>query len=140
MRKFLFTTLLSNDLGLLTRSLPIARELAKKGHQIIFCSPGKAPSKLIANAGFENILPKHPIYYLMSIDLSSSTFFKLIQSKQFKESFGNLFVFLWHLIRSIPYKRPPSTSEIWNMDHALAMMGMQNKNFVRSICDSLMEL
>jgi UDP:flavonoid glycosyltransferase YjiC (YdhE family) len=54
-KSYLFTTFPSNDLGLLTRSLPIARELAKKGNEIIFCSPGKAPSKLIAAAGFEVI-------------------------------------------------------------------------------------
>ncbi len=30
--KLLFTTLPSNDLGLLTRSLPIAKEMTEKGH------------------------------------------------------------------------------------------------------------
>jgi len=140
MKKYLFTTLPSNDLGLLTRSLPIARELAKKGNQITFCSPGPAPSRLISDAGFENMLPHHPIYYLMAMQPSLPALYQLIRSEQFKEGFGNLFVFLWRLIRSIPFKRVPSTSEIWNMDHALAMIGMQNKNFVRSICDSLMEL
>jgi hypothetical protein len=34
MTTFLFTTLPTNDLGLLTRSLPIASELAKQGHTI----------------------------------------------------------------------------------------------------------
>jgi hypothetical protein len=32
MTTFLFTTLSTNDLGLLTRSLPIARELREQGH------------------------------------------------------------------------------------------------------------
>ncbi|MBN1218172.1 MAG: hypothetical protein JXM69_04530 [Anaerolineae bacterium] len=54
MKKLLFTTLPSNDLGLLTRSLPIATELAQRGYEIIYCSPAKAPSKLIAEAGFDN--------------------------------------------------------------------------------------
>ena len=62
MTKFLFTTLPTNDLGLLTRSLPIARELATHEHIVFFCSPAKAPSRLIAEAGFENLLPRHPIY------------------------------------------------------------------------------
>jgi len=39
MTKFLFTTLPTNDLGLLTRSLPVADELARRGHEIAFCSP-----------------------------------------------------------------------------------------------------
>ena len=50
MKKFLFTTLPSNDLGLLTRSLPIAQELTKLGHKIVFSSPAKAPDSLIKNA------------------------------------------------------------------------------------------
>jgi len=50
MKKFLFTTFPSNDLGLLTRSLPIARELRDRGHQIAFCSPAKAPNKSISEA------------------------------------------------------------------------------------------
>jgi UDP:flavonoid glycosyltransferase YjiC (YdhE family) len=58
MKKFLFTTLPSNDLGLLTRSLPIAKELNKLGHKIAFSSPAKAPDRLIKDAGFENLTPK----------------------------------------------------------------------------------
>jgi UDP:flavonoid glycosyltransferase YjiC (YdhE family) len=62
MHRFLFTTLPSNDLGLLARSLPIARELSELGHEIAFCSPGEAPSVVIAEAGFQNLVPKHPLY------------------------------------------------------------------------------
>ena len=60
-KKFLFTTLCSNDLGLLTRSLPIARELRDRGHEVRFCNPAVAPRKLIAAAGFENIPSKWPL-------------------------------------------------------------------------------
>ena len=38
MTRYLFTTLPSNDLGLLTRSLPIARELRRRGHTALFSS------------------------------------------------------------------------------------------------------
>jgi UDP:flavonoid glycosyltransferase YjiC (YdhE family) len=55
MKKFLFATLPSNDLGLLAQSLPIARELKRRGQDIAFCSPGKAPRKVIDAAGFENL-------------------------------------------------------------------------------------
>jgi UDP:flavonoid glycosyltransferase YjiC (YdhE family) len=57
MTSVLFATLPPDDLGLLTRSMPIATELAQHGHEVIFCSPAKAPSRLIAEAGFANLLP-----------------------------------------------------------------------------------
>jgi UDP:flavonoid glycosyltransferase YjiC (YdhE family) len=68
MTKFLFTTLPTNDLGLLTRSLPIARELAVRRHQVVFSSPAQAPRKLLSDSGFENLLPDHPIYDLIDVD------------------------------------------------------------------------
>ena len=57
MKKFLFTTLFSNDLGLPTRTVPIARELAERGHEIAFCSRAAVPSQLIEEAGFDNLTP-----------------------------------------------------------------------------------
>ena len=71
MSKFLFTTLPSNDLGLLTRSLPIAKELKKHGHEIVFSSPAEAPGRLIKDAGFDNLVPDHPFYQLQGTGLSS---------------------------------------------------------------------
>ena len=53
--KFLFTTLFTDDLGLITRTLPIAKELANRGHSIAYCNPNKAPAHLIGDAGIENI-------------------------------------------------------------------------------------
>ena len=50
MATFLFTTLPTNDLGLLTRSLPIARELAANRHTIVFCSPAPSANRLISEA------------------------------------------------------------------------------------------
>lgn len=57
MKKFLFTTLPSNDLGLLARTLPVARELAGMGHKVAYCNPAPAPTTLIAEAGLENLTP-----------------------------------------------------------------------------------
>ncbi len=57
MKKFLFTALFSNDLGLPTRTVPIARELAERGHKIAFCSTATVPSQLIGEAGFDNLTP-----------------------------------------------------------------------------------
>ncbi len=57
MSKVLCTTLPSNDLGLLARTVPVARELASMGHKVAYCNPAPAPSKLIAEAGLENLTP-----------------------------------------------------------------------------------
>ena len=55
MAKFLFTMMLANDLGLPTRLVPIARELADSGHEVGVFNPAPAPSKLIAEAGLRNL-------------------------------------------------------------------------------------
>jgi UDP:flavonoid glycosyltransferase YjiC (YdhE family) len=79
MEKFLFTTLPSDDLGLLMRSLPIARELRERSHEITFCSPGKTPSRLISEAGFNNLYPESPLLYIMSGDTKLRCFQQLLR-------------------------------------------------------------
>jgi UDP:flavonoid glycosyltransferase YjiC (YdhE family) len=140
MTKFLFTTLPTNDLGLLTRSLPIARELAAHGHRISFCSPASAPRRLIAEAGFENRIPKHPLYDFISRGQSIRKFVRFIASGQWRESSDSLFHFFSELIQALPIKSTPNTQEIWNADHAGALMGMQNEGFVRANCEAFREL
>ncbi len=137
MTTFLFTTLPTNDLGLLTRSLPIARELAEQGHTILFCSPANAPSRLIAEAGFHNLLPRHPIYDLMRGDQSLQGLVRFITSGQWRQRSDNLFRFLSQLIPALPIKSAPNTLEVWNMDHAGALMGLLNEGFVRASCSAL---
>ncbi len=133
--KFLFTTLPSNDLGLLTRSLPIAKELGKNGHEILFCSPAKAPTILIRDAGFENLVPRHPLYQIGRLRLG-----RLLRSKSYRDELGNVFEFVSKLLRALPTKFAPATAEIWNMDHAAAMVGMMNENFVRANCEAYTKL
>lgn len=58
MSKFLFTNLWTDDLGLPTRTVPIASELAKRGHHVTFCNPAPSPTKIIKQAGFENVTPR----------------------------------------------------------------------------------
>ena len=140
MTKFLFTTLPTNDLGLLTRSLPIARQLAGHGHSILFCSPARAPSQLIAEAGFENLVPKHPIYDLMGTDQNLKGLIKFITSGRHKQRYGNLFNFLRQLIPALPIKSAPKTREVWNVDHTGAIMGMLNEGFVRANCEALINV
>ncbi|UCD24137.1 MAG: hypothetical protein JSW51_14100 [Gemmatimonadota bacterium] len=139
MHRFLFTTLPSNDLGLLARSLPIARELAELGHEIAFCSPGKAPSVLIAEAGFPNLVPRHPLYHVSRRHLGVKGAYRLLKERPLKDEYG-FFSFIWTLIRAAPVRFAPLTAEVWNTDHAFAMAGMKNANFVRANCGAMMDL
>jgi UDP:flavonoid glycosyltransferase YjiC (YdhE family) len=138
MKKFLFTTLPSNDLGLLTRSLPIANELKKLGYKIAFSSPAKAPDRLIKDAGFENLTPKHPLYQIRNLPIRS--IINPLKSKNFKDEYGNVISFFFKLLRAIPTKFAPSTAEVWNTDHAAAIAGLMNKNFVRANCEAYEKL
>ena len=62
MAKFLFTMLPANDLGLPTRLVPIARALADRGHEVAVFNSAPAPSKLIAEAGLQNLpMPSRPM-------------------------------------------------------------------------------
>ena len=105
MAKFLFTTLPTNDLGLLTRSLPIARELKKSGHKIVYCSPSKAPTKLIHEAGFKNLVPKHPFYQVRGFNLK--TLNHLFRSKRYRLEYGSTFQMLLTLAQAIPTRFAP---------------------------------
>ncbi len=140
MSRFLFTTLPTNDLGLLTRSLPIARELAARGHRVIFSSPAPAPDRLIAEAGFENLLPRHPIYDLMAVGPSLRGIAGFIAARQWRRRYRGLFDFLAKIIPAIPLKAAPATPETWSMDHAGAQMGMLSEGFVRANCAALKDL
>ncbi len=139
--KFLFTTLTSNDLGLLTRSLPIAGELAKRGHQVAFCNPANAPSQLIAQAGFDNLFLKHPLFYVQMIgELDLRGLYRQFRSEPFRQEFGNLLSILMKLIRAAPTRLPPITPEVRDMDHFAAFIGMLNENFVRACYETFVTL
>ena len=140
MFKFLFTTLPSNDLGLLTRSLPIAAELTQRGHTIAFCSPAKAPKKLIHQTGFVNLTPPHPLYYINPNDISLKGMLRLIMSNPMKSYKIGRIKFLLKLVQAMPRKLAPQTSEVWNMDHAFAMAGLMNINFIRANCDAYIKM
>src|SRR5215510_11718640 len=121
MTTFLFTTLPTNDLGLLTRSLPIARELAADRHTIFFCSPAPSPSRLISEAGFENVIPRHPLYDFVSRGQSLGGLVRFIASGQCRERYGGVFRALSKLVLAMPLRTAPETMEIWNTDHAGAL-------------------
>jgi UDP:flavonoid glycosyltransferase YjiC (YdhE family) len=134
---YLFTTLPSNDLGLLVRSLPIAAELAGRGHEVTFCSPGQAPSKAIAEAGFRNFLPRHPVFYYLAADLSVRG---MLQATQAGCAELGLRTFFGQLARAMPRKLVPMTSEVWNMDQLAAQSGMVNENLVHACVEAMVAL
>jgi UDP:flavonoid glycosyltransferase YjiC (YdhE family) len=62
MARFLVTMLAANDLGLPTRMVPIARELADRGHEVAVFNPAPAPQLLIAEAGLVSLpMPARPM-------------------------------------------------------------------------------
>lgn len=133
MTRYLLTTLPSNDLGLLTRSLPIARELAHRGHDVAFCSPNAAPKRLIADAGFENLVPHHPLYEMLDVAPSLRGCARLLRERRWARH-GGLVSFLRQIIPALPWRSAPATDEIWNMDHAAAAMGLLNPGFISANC------
>ncbi len=130
--RFLFTALPTNDLGLLTRSLPIAWELAERGHHVVFSNPAMAPRRVIEDAGFINILPKHPLYELGFSKIGYHALTRLMRSGIMKKDYGNVFRFLYIFLTSLPRKFAPSTDEVWDMDHAASIEGMMNVNFIKA--------
>ncbi|MCI0573773.1 MAG: hypothetical protein L0Y66_23805 [Myxococcaceae bacterium] len=137
MSRFLFTTLATDDLGLLTRSLPIAAELRDRGHEVVFSSPAKAPSVLVARAGFANLVPPHPLYDLLATKQTLGGLARFIASGRWRERHPSLIRFLRELVPALPRKRAPNTAEVWDMGHAGARMGLMNEGFVRANCEAL---
>ena len=141
MTRFLFTVLPSNDLGLMARTLPIATDLATRGHKVAFCTPGETPGKLLHELGIENLLLRHPLFYLkMTGSPDFRGLYRIVRSGQVRRDFGNLFNFLKKYLQAIPTKMPPGTPEVWNLDHFLALSGMQNVRLVRSMCEAFIRL
>lgn len=137
MTKYLFTTLVSNDLGLLTRTLPVARELAGRGHQVAFCNSASAPRKLIAEAGFENLPQKHPLHYSNEFQRRGQN---LRGFSQMLYDFGGPLSFARQLLQAIPTQFASPTAQMWSVDHLMAIAGMQTKSAVRAECESLLAL
>jgi UDP:flavonoid glycosyltransferase YjiC (YdhE family) len=139
--KFLLTTLTSDDLGLLARTVPVAVELARRGHTVAFCNPAPAPSRLLADAGLENLLPRHPLFYLnLATDAGPRGLLRLLRSPRVRRDFGGPWPFLRDLARALPLRIAPPTPEVWNMDHLWALAGMLNENFVRAYCEAFLAL
>jgi len=70
-------------------------------------------------------------------DQSLQGLVRFITSGQWRQRYDNLFRFLSQLIPALPIKSAPNTLEVWNMDHAGALMGLLNEGFVRASCSAL---
>jgi UDP:flavonoid glycosyltransferase YjiC (YdhE family) len=112
MSRFLFTALPSNDLGLLTRSLPIAHELKLRKHEVAYCHPARSPQILIAEGGFQNLLPDDPIYR-MTADTNLGGLLRLLAK-------GKPLRTLKVLSRAISTLNRLSASDVWNIDQFYA--------------------
>jgi hypothetical protein len=133
LRTYLFTMLPSNDLGLLARSLPIARELKSRGRRVVFCCQGGAPRKRISEAGFENRDLDWPLLDIMAGDAGIKSMFELMKSRHFARDAVNLAVFLRQMARH-------GTAEVWNLDHFMFLMGMGIESHVRAYVKAMADL
>jgi UDP:flavonoid glycosyltransferase YjiC (YdhE family) len=133
MKKYLLTTLPSNDLGLLTRSLPIAQELVRLGDEVSFCHPARTPRLLIKEAGFKNRLPEDNLFRLISSEFSLQNISNFLFSKKIIEDIRILSNFYKVHTRN-------STDEIWDIDHFLIFFGLLDEEFVQRGVDSHIDL
>src|SRR5882724_1946680 len=133
-KRFLFTSLPTDDLGLLTRSLPIAKALSERGHSIVFSNPAQAPRKVIADAGFDNLIPRLPLYEFVYGGLRLNKLLTFLTSREVKAHYGGASRFVKELVRSLPLRSAPSADEVWDTDHASAIAGLLNPGFVKAQC------
>ena len=133
MKKFLFTTQPSSDLGLLAQSVPIANGLRNRGHDIIYSTSGKAPCKVISDANFSNHRPNWPLYLILTGDTRPMNLFLMLASIHLKRDLG---ILKWYLNHMKKY----STSEIWNIDHFMYLMGMCNERYTRITVETISKM
>ena len=138
MTRYLFTTQASNDLGLLTRTLPVARELAQRGHQVAFCNSAAAPHTLITEAGFDNLPQKHPLHYLNYLRVQGEWNRRGLQ--HLRRDFGGFFGYARQVLRAMPTRFAMPTAQMWSVDHLMAIVGMRSVGTVRAECASLRAL
>jgi len=142
--RFLFTIQISDDLGLLTRSLPVARALVQRGHEVAFCNPAPAPRKVIAEAGFANLPVRHPLYLLSELNARGERglggLYRAVRAGRLREDYGGTVAFLRQLLRLVPTRLPRPTTEVWSLDHFLATVGIVSTRYVRAESAALRRL
>ncbi len=129
MSRFLFTLLPSNDLGVITRALPVAKLLRSKGHSIVFSVCSKVPSKLLDEENFVNIPIKTPI---------DNFFFEIKNIKKNNDSFPVKYFkkikllqkTILSMLKALPIKFVKPTANVINMEHFFNINGILNRNFI----------
>jgi UDP:flavonoid glycosyltransferase YjiC (YdhE family) len=131
-RRFLVTTLPTNDLGLLARGLPVAMALRDRGHEVVFASPAAAPRRVVDEAGFRNESPRHALYALIDADPTVGGLLRFLLTRGPARAGLRTLPFLRDVVTSAPRRRAPATPDVHDTDHAGAVMGMLDLRFVRA--------
>ncbi len=130
---FLFFTLPSNDLGLLAQSLPIARALRDRGHDVEFCTPARAADDAVVRAGFRNHVPRWAPYRMLSGDMRGGDVVRMLASRRALRD-------VRLLVRAIRHMERNATAEVWNLDHFLYVMGLGDEDYVRTALAALSDV
>lgn len=139
MSRFLFTLLPSNDLGVITRALPVAKSLREKGHTIVFSVCSKVPSKLLNEENFVNIPIRTPI---------DNYYFELKKLKNNNDSLPVKFLknikllqrTIVTMLKALPIKFVKPTAKVIDMEHFFIINGILNKNFIFYKVESYMRV
>ena len=131
-KRVLVTTLPTNDLGLLARSLPVAVALRERGHEVVFASPAAAPRRVVEEAGFRNEVPRHALYALIDVDPSVGGLLRFLLARGPARAGMGTAAFLREAVPAAPRRRAPATPDVHDTDHAGAVMGMLDVRFVRA--------
>ena len=140
MSKFLFTLLPSNDLGVVTRALPVAIALRNKGHEIIFSVHRQVPSKLVKEEGFKNILIRTEFDNLIIKIRKNGGLSNFIKKYGFLSCLKTLNQYIMNVLKILPKSLVLSTPDVKNMDHFFALNGMLNKNYVLFMVEAFMKV
>ncbi len=140
MSKFLFTLLPSNDLGVVTRALPIATSLRSNGHKIVFSVHSKVPSKLISEERFVNIPLRTYLDNLAIKIRKNGGLVKFIRYTGLRESYSVIRKCIINNFKLLPKRFITSTPDVHNMEHFFILNGMINKNYIIFMVESLMQV
>lgn len=133
MSKILFSIQPTNDLGLLAQSLPAARELRNRSHEVIFSAGVNSPNTVLQDEGFKNYYVDYLMHHILLGDLRFTNFVKLFFSKHIINNFR---VLTWYS----KFIENAQTTEVWNFDHFMFLMGMDNENYTNEVIKSFQRL
>ena len=140
MNKFLFTLLPSNDLGVVTRALPVAIALRNKGYDVVFSVHSHVPSKLVKEEGFKNILIKTHFDNLMFKVKKFGGVTNFIKRNGLFSSLSIFGKYILDVSKLFPKKIIVSTPKVENMEHFFVLNGMLNENYIYFMVEAFMKI